>query len=61
MACVIEDAIVALGEELRPVARIPLRVLVEHAAVTRVPVPIGAPDSSPAIAYRQLAEQLEIT
>jgi chromosome partitioning protein len=56
MGGVIEDALAGLGCE--PVVRVPLRASVERAAVDRVPVPVGAPDSAPAVAYHRLAEHL---
>ena len=53
----IEDRLAVCG--LAPVARIRLRsAAVAHAAATRVPLALGAPDSSVALAYRRLVEQL---
>jgi len=53
----IEETLVC--EDLTPAARIPARsALVARAAADRVPLAISSPDSSPAIAYRLLAEQL---
>jgi chromosome partitioning protein len=53
----IEDALV--GEGLVPAVRIPARsALFSRAAADRVPLAVTDPDSSPAIAYRHLAEQL---
>jgi chromosome partitioning protein len=53
----IEDALVCEG--LVPAVRIPARsALLARAAADRVPLAVSDPDSSPAIAYRHLAEQL---
>ena len=56
MTTVVEDAIAAL--ELPIYARIPARVTVKHASVFRQSIRALAPDSSPAIAYYELAQQL---
>ncbi len=56
MTTVVEDAITAL--ELPIYARIPARVAVKHANIFRSSVRALAPDSSPAIAYYNLAQQL---
>lgn len=56
MTTVVEDAITAL--ELPIYARIPARVTVKHASIFRSSVRALAPDSSPAIAYYNLAQQL---
>jgi chromosome partitioning protein len=48
-------------EGLRPAVRIPARsTLFARAAADRVPLAVSDPDSSPAIAYRHLAEQLAV-
>jgi len=53
----IEHALMCEG--LTPTARIPARsALFARAAADRVPLAVSDPDSSPAIAYHQLAEQL---
>ena len=53
----IEDALVCEG--LAPAVRIPARsALFARAAADRVPLAVSDPDSSPAIVYRLLAEQL---
>jgi chromosome partitioning protein len=53
----IEHALVCEG--LAPVVRIPARsALLARAAADRVPLAISDPDSSPAIAYHHLTEQL---
>ncbi len=53
----IEGALV--DEGLTPAVRIPARsALFARAAADRVPLALSDPDSSPAIAYHQLAEQL---
>jgi chromosome partitioning protein len=53
----IEDALVR--EDLAPAVRIPARsALFARAAANRVPVAVSDPDSSPAIGYFALAEQL---
>jgi len=53
----IEGALV--HETLTPAVRIPARsALFARAAANRVPLAVSDPDSSPAIAYHQLAEQL---
>jgi chromosome partitioning protein len=55
----IEDSLVCEG--LRPAVRIPARsALFTRAAADRVPLAVSHPDSSPAIAYRHLAEQLAV-
>jgi chromosome partitioning protein len=47
------------GEGLAPAIRIPARsALFARAATDRVPLAVSDPDSSPAIAYHQLVEQL---
>jgi chromosome partitioning protein len=56
MTSVVEDAIVGL--QLRVYARIPARVAVKHASVFRRSIRAIAPDSGPAIAYHELAQQL---
>jgi chromosome partitioning protein len=54
---VIEQALVCEG--LSPAIRIPARsALFARAAADRVPLAVSDPDSSPAIAYHQLVEQL---
>jgi len=54
---VIEQALVCEG--LSPAIRIPARsALFARAAANRVPLAVSDPDSSPAIAYHQLVEQL---
>lgn len=53
----IEAALV--DEGLAPAVRIPARsALFARAAADRVPLAVSDPDSSPAVAYHQLAEQL---
>jgi chromosome partitioning protein len=53
----IDEALV--GEGLAPVVRIPARsALFARAAADRVPLAVTDPNSSPAIAYHQLVEQL---
>ena len=53
----IEEALVCEG--LAPAVRIPARsALFARAAASQVPLAADAPDSSPAIVYRRLAEQL---
>jgi chromosome partitioning protein len=53
----IEHALVCEG--LKPAMRIPARsALFARAAADRVPLAVSDPDSSPAIAYHQLAEQM---
>ena len=53
----IEGALVR--EDLAPAVRIPARsALFARAATDRVPLAVSDPDSSPAIAYQELAEQL---
>jgi len=53
-----EDELTAEG--LAPVGRIPSRsALIARAAARRVPLTLSEPDSSPALAYRDLAELLE--
>ncbi len=53
----IEETLVC--EDLTPAGRIPARsALFARAAADRVPLAVSSPDSSPAIAYRLLAEQL---
>ncbi len=59
MTTVVEDAIAALG--LTIYARIPSRVTVKHASIYRQSVRALAPDSSPAIAYHDLARRLLAT
>lgn len=59
MTTVVEEAIEAL--DLPIYARIPARVAVKHASVYRRSIRAIAPDSSPAIAYHSLAEQLLAT
>ena len=56
MSDVIAQAIAELGAE--PIAHIPARALVEHAAIERAPIALLAPDNSVSIAYQDLAEQL---
>lgn len=56
MTAVVEDAI--SGLELPIHARIPARVVVKHASVFRRSLRAIAPDSGPAIAYHNLAQQL---
>ena len=56
MTSVVEDAIAGL--ELPVFARIPARVAVKHASVYRRSIRALAPDSGPAIAYHELAQQL---
>lgn len=47
-------------EGLAPVGRIPSRsALIARAAARRVPLALSEPDSSPALAYRGLAERLD--
>jgi chromosome partitioning protein len=54
----VEDALIGFG--LTPAARIRLRsAAVAHAAVARVPLAVSSPDSTVALAYRRLGEQLE--
>jgi chromosome partitioning protein len=57
MADVIDDALTGLG--LRAVASIPDRTAVEQADVFRVPITVAAPHSAVAVAYGELAEQLD--
>jgi chromosome partitioning protein len=57
---VIEDAILQLDPEHAPIVRVPMRSAVERAAVDRIPIPIGAPDSPPSLAYYQLAQELQL-
>jgi chromosome partitioning protein len=57
MGEMIDDALTALG--LSPVARIPDRTAVEQADASRTPIAIAAPDSAVALAYEQLADQVE--
>jgi chromosome partitioning protein len=46
-----------VGEQLAPIGRIPSRsALIARAAARKVPLSLGEPDSSPAIAYGTLAE-----
>ncbi len=46
-------------EGFEPAARIPARPApIARAAACRVPLALGEPDSSPALAYRRLAERL---
>jgi len=53
-----EDELSAEG--LAPVGRIPSRsALIARAAARRIPLTLSEPDSSPALAYRDLAELLE--
>jgi chromosome partitioning protein len=53
----IEAALVR--EDLAPAVRIPTRsALFAQAAADHVPLAVGSPDSSPAIAYHELGEQL---
>jgi chromosome partitioning protein len=53
----IEDALICEG--LAPAVRVPARsALFARAAAGQVPLAVSNPDSSPAIAYRLLAEQL---
>lgn len=53
----IEDALI--GYDLAPAARVRLRsAAVARAATERVPLALSAPDSSPALAYQLLVEQL---
>jgi chromosome partitioning protein len=53
-----EDVLIAEG--LAPLGRIPSRsALIARAAARRVPLALGAPDSSPALAYASLAAALE--
>ena len=59
MTTVVEDAITAL--DLPISARIPARVAVKHASIFRRSVHAIAPDSGPAIAYHDLAQQLLAT
>ena len=48
------------GSDLAPVARIRLRsAALAHAAVARVSLALGAPDSPVALAYQRLVEQLQ--
>jgi chromosome partitioning protein len=54
---VIDEAIAGLG--LSPLARVPERTAVEQADVSRTPIAIAAPDSAVALAYEQLADQIE--
>ena len=56
MTTVVEDAIAAL--DLTITARIPARVAVKHASIFRRSLQAIAPDSGPAIAYHDLAQQL---
>jgi chromosome partitioning protein len=56
MTTVVEDAIAALGLPIS--ARIPARVAVKHASIFRRSLRAIAPDSGPAIAYHDLAQQL---
>jgi len=56
----IEEAILELGPELTLTVRVPLRSVVERAAIDRIPMPLAAPDSPPAIAYHQLAQELAL-
>ena len=56
MTTVVEDAVAAL--DLPIYARIPARVAVKHASIFRRSLRAIAPDSGPAIAYRDLAQQL---
>jgi chromosome partitioning protein len=57
MGEMIDDALTALG--LSPVARIPDRTVAEQADVSRTPIAIAAPDSAVALAYEQLANDVE--
>ena len=56
MTTVVEDAVTSLGLSIE--GRIPARVAVKHASLFRRSLRAGAPDSGPALAYRELAEQL---
>jgi hypothetical protein len=52
---------VLANEDLMPAVRIPARsALFASAAARRVPLAVSDPDSSPAIAYYQLANQLTV-
>jgi len=53
----IDDALTRLG--LDPVARIPERTAVEQADVSRTPIAIAVADNPVALAYEELADQLE--
>ena len=56
MTSVVEDAVSGLGLTIQ--ARIPARVAVKHASLFRRSLRAGSPDSGPALAYSDLAEQL---
>jgi chromosome partitioning protein len=56
MTTVVEDAIAALDIPIS--ARIPARVAVKHASIFRRSIRAIPPDSRPAIAYHDLAQQL---
>ncbi len=57
MSELIGHAITSLG--LSATARIPDRTAVEQADVSRTPIVLAAPNSAVALAYKQLADQLE--
>jgi cellulose biosynthesis protein BcsQ len=56
MAGLVERALAELG--LPALARIPARAAVAQAGAEHVPLAVSAPDSTVALAYRQLLERL---